>query len=64
MVNISMWCNNFLKGLQAGSGRLLALDNELPTISLFQTERDGWNTAIIATQSGNTKHLLSIYKQA
>ena len=32
-------------------------NNEFPPISLLQTERSNWNTAIIVTKSNNTKHL-------
>ena len=45
-----------LEGLTS-VGRLLVLDNAFPTLSLWQIERDDWNTATIATQSSNTKHL-------
>ena len=40
-----------------GAGRLLALDNAFPTIKLLQVAKTDWNTAIVATQAGNTKHL-------
>lgn len=39
------------------AGRLLVLDNAFSAISLLQITRNDWNTAIIATQSSNTKHL-------
>ena len=32
-------------------------NNEFPTISLLQTARGDWNTAIIVTKSSNTKDL-------
>ena len=45
-----------LDGL-TGVGRLVALDNVFPTISLLRTAKTDWNTVIVATQAGNTKHL-------
>ena len=45
-----------LDGL-TGVGRLVALDNAFPIVSLLQTAKTDWNTTIIATQAGNTKHL-------
>ena len=45
-----------LDGL-TGVGRLVVLDNAFPTISLLRTAKIDWNTVIVATQAGNTKHL-------
>ena len=50
-----MWWNKFLKGLQV---LIVSQNNTFSTISFLQTAWGDWNTAIIATQSGNTKHLL------
>ena len=38
-------------------GQLVALDNAFLTISLLGTAKTDWNTVIVATQAGNTKHL-------
>ena len=45
-----------LEGLTC-AGRLLVLDNAFSAISLLEITRNYWNTAIIANQSSNTKHL-------
>ena len=40
-----------------GVGPIVALDNAFATISLLQTVKADWNTVIVATQTGNAKHL-------
>ena len=38
-------------------GRLGALDNAFPIISLLRTAKTDWKTVIVVTQAENTKHL-------
>ena len=54
--------DQLLSGLK-DNGRLIIMDSGFPTVNLLKDARQLWETHIIATQRGNTKHLPKSHKK-